>query len=134
MNTPPTGSLHHIELWVPHIGRAREEWGWILGRLGYEPFQNWDLGSSWRLGGTYIVAEESPALSGRLHERTSPGLNHLAFHAGPREQVDTLIREGAGHGWQQLFADRYPYAGGPDHYAGYLVNSDGFEVELVAVG
>ena len=27
---------------------------------------------------------------------------------------------------------RPPHAGGPDSYAGYLVNADGFEVELVA--
>ena len=31
-----------------------------------------------------------------------------------------------------MFRDRHPYAGGPDHYAAYLENSDGFEVELVA--
>jgi hypothetical protein len=31
-----------------------------------------------------------------------------------------------------MFADRHPYAGGPDHYAAYLENTDGFEVELVA--
>jgi hypothetical protein len=31
-----------------------------------------------------------------------------------------------------LFVDKYPYAGGPDHYAAYLANSDGFELELVA--
>jgi hypothetical protein len=31
-----------------------------------------------------------------------------------------------------MFADRYPWAGGPGHYAAYLENTDGFEVELVA--
>jgi hypothetical protein len=31
-----------------------------------------------------------------------------------------------------LFPDRHPHAGGPDHYAAYLENTDGFEVELVA--
>jgi hypothetical protein len=34
----------------------------------------------------------------------------------------------------KLFQDKYPYAGGPNHYAAYLFNSDGFEVELVAAG
>lgn len=37
-----------------------------------------------------------------------------------------------GHGWKTLFADKYPYAGGSGHYAAYLENSDGFEVELIA--
>ncbi|GGX27762.1 hypothetical protein GCM10010321_48460 [Streptomyces chartreusis] len=27
--------------------------------------------------------------------------------------------------------DRHPYAGGPEHCAAYLENTDGFEVELV---
>ncbi|EQD64343.1 Glyoxalase, partial [mine drainage metagenome] len=31
-----------------------------------------------------------------------------------------------------LFEDRHPHAGGPNHYAAYLENDDGFEVELVA--
>jgi hypothetical protein len=26
----------------------------------------------------------------------------------------------------------HPHAGGPDHHAAYLANTDGFEVELVA--
>jgi hypothetical protein len=33
-----------------------------------------------------------------------------------------------------MFADQYPHAGGPDHYAAYLENVDGFEAELVAPG
>jgi len=31
-----------------------------------------------------------------------------------------------------MFTDRHPYAGGEGHYAAYLENADGFEVELVA--
>ncbi len=61
-----------------------------------------------------------------------PGLNHLAFHAGAAAEVDALAREAPAHGWAPLFADRHPHAGGPDHYAAYLTNTDGFEAELVA--
>ena len=64
------GSLHHVELWVPDLERGKAQWGWLLGELGYEQFQDWPDGRSWRLG--------------------------------------------------------------PDHYAAYLANTDGFEVELVA--
>ena len=31
-----------------------------------------------------------------------------------------------------MFADRHPFAGGPDHDAAYLEDEQGFEVELVA--
>ncbi|MEU6239925.1 VOC family protein [Streptomyces sp. NPDC047024] len=125
-------TLHHVELWVPDLPRAEAEWGWLLGRLGYEPYQNWEHGRSWRLGPTYVVVERSPALSGTGHDRLRPGLNHLAFHAGSPTEVDVLAAQAPEHGWQLLFPDRHPHAGGPDHYAAYLANSDGFEAELVA--
>jgi len=99
---------------------------------GYSICQSWASGNSWRLGSTYIVAEQSPAMSSREHERTLPGLNHLAFHAGSQEDLDVFVEESRRHGWVQLFEDKYPHAGGPDHYAAYLVNTDGFEIELVA--
>jgi len=125
--------LHHVELWVPDLPRAVAEWGWLLTELGYEHFQNWPAGRSWRLAEMYIVIEQSPALSGDQHDRHLPGLNHLAFHAGDRVRVDALAAAGPGHGWSLLFADRHPNAGGPEHYAAYLENSDGYEVEIVAV-
>jgi catechol 2,3-dioxygenase-like lactoylglutathione lyase family enzyme len=80
-----------------------------------------------------VVVEESPALApGAVHDRLRPGLNHLAFHAGPPEEVDRLAAEAPAHGWTPLFADRYPHAGGAAHYAAYLEDADAFEVELVA--
>jgi catechol 2,3-dioxygenase-like lactoylglutathione lyase family enzyme len=125
------GRLHHVELWVPDLARAVRSWGWLLGELGYQEFQSWPAGRSWRLGETYLVMEQSPALTSATHDRHRPGLNHLAFHAGSR--VDAIVAAAPTHGWTLLFADRHPYAGGPDHYAGYLADEDGFEVELVSV-
>ena len=128
------GALHHVELWVPDLGRARSEWGWLLGSLGYVLYQDWPQGCSWRLGPTYIVVEQSPGLSATDHDRCRPGLNHLAFHVGAPDQLDALVAAAPATGWTLMFADRHPHAGGPEHYAGYLINSDGYEVELVAVG
>lgn len=31
-----------------------------------------------------------------------------------------------------MYPDTHPYPGGPDNYAAYLSNEDGFKVELVA--
>ena len=126
------GQLHHVELWVPDLARAVAEWGWLLTSLGYEQFQDWEAGRSWTLGGTYLVVEQSPAMTAPDHDRLRPGLNHLAFHAGPRTQVDRLTAQAPEHGWTLLFPDRHPHAGGPAHYAAYLTNTDGYEVELVA--
>ncbi|MEW2083722.1 VOC family protein [Streptomyces sp. NPDC005283] len=134
MRRPVSGTLHHIEIWVPDLERSLTSFGWLLGALGYTPFQNWDAGRSWRLGPTYLVLEQSPAMTaaGR-HDRCRPGLNHLAFHIESRAAVDALVTDSGRHGWRLLFGDRHPYAGGAGHYAAYLENEDGFEVELVAL-
>ncbi len=124
--------LHHVEVWVPDIARALDSWGWLLDALGYEAHQDWQAGRSWRAGDHYLVVEQSSALSAERHDRCRPGLNHLAFHAGRTQDVDRLVGDGPQHGWTLLFPDRHPHAGGPEHYAAYLENTDGFEVELVA--
>ncbi|WP_329335094.1 VOC family protein [Streptomyces sp. NBC_00663] len=124
--------LHHVELWVPDLERAVTSWGWLLERLGCAPYQSWPAGRSWRMGETYVVLEQSPALTGDHHDRLRPGLNHLAFHVRDRSTLDELVTAAPAHGWTLLFPDRHPFAGGPEHRAAYLENEDGFEVELVA--
>ncbi|MFJ8128703.1 VOC family protein [Streptomyces hydrogenans] len=133
MTRPVAGTLHHIELWVPDLERAAASFGWLLEALGHTPFQSWSDGRSWRLGATYLVVEQSPALTAGEHDRCRPGLNHLAFHVADPEAVDALVAEAPHHGWSLMFPDRHPHAGGAQHYAAYLENADGFEVELVAV-
>ncbi|MGK5440983.1 hypothetical protein ACSNN7_04010 [Micromonospora sp. URMC 105] len=49
------------------------------------------------------------ALSGRAYDRLAPGLNHLAFHAGPPAAVDRLVAAAPAHGWTLLFPDRHPH-------------------------
>jgi catechol 2,3-dioxygenase-like lactoylglutathione lyase family enzyme len=129
---PVAGMLHHVELWVANLDRAIVSWGWLLTALGYRLYQDWPGGRSWGAGHTYIVVEQSPARTASRHDRLRPGLNHLAFFAADRNHVDELTAEAVLHGWTLLFADRHPYAGGEHHYAAYLENADGFEVELVA--
>ena len=126
------GEIHHIEIWVADLASATRSWEWLLTQLGYSVHQDWPGVRSWRLGATYIVVEESPDLTAGEHDRCRPGLNHLAFHAGTRGNVDRLVARSVSNGWALMFADRHPFAGGEDHYAAYLENSDGFEVELCA--
>jgi len=132
MNTAAPGSLHHVELWVPDIDRATAQWGWLLTELGYQPFQEWPGGRSWILAATYIVIEQSPDMLPGKHDRKRPGLNHLAFHAGDRHRVEELATAGPANGWGLMFEESHPHAGGPEHYAAYLANADGYEAELIA--
>jgi catechol 2,3-dioxygenase-like lactoylglutathione lyase family enzyme len=130
---PVTGMLHHVELWVPDLDRAVASFGWLLTAMGYRMYQDWPGGRSWRAGHCYVVVEQSPARTASRHDRCRPGLNHLAFHVASAQQVDQLAVEARLHGWKLMFPDQHPFAGGPQHYAAYLENVDGFEVELVAL-
>ncbi len=125
-------TLHHVELWVPDLAGAVRPWGWLFGELGWQPHQDWADGRSWRHGDTYVVLEQSPAMSGDRHDRMAPGLNHLAFGVAGRAEVDRLTAAAPGHGWTLMFPDRHPHAGGPRSYAAYLEDAWGYEVELVA--
>lgn len=124
--------LHHVELWVADLDAARTEWGWLLERLGWKHDGSWGEGSTWTSGQTYLTLTTSPNLHGDVHDRRMPGLNHLAFHGGGRAEVDAIMAEARRHGWTPLYPERYPHAGGPDHYAGWLENTAGFKAEIVA--
>lgn len=124
--------FHHVELWVADVEQSRTEWSWLLGRLGFELESAWPDGQSWAAGGAYLTLTTSPNLSGEVHDRRSPGVNHLAFAAGATDAVDAIMADAAAHGWRPLYGDRYPHAGGSDHYAGWLENSAGMKAEIVA--
>lgn len=124
-------AIHHLDLWVSDPAVAAEEWGWLLGELDWEI----DIpGSSWvHPDGTYLFLERSTDQVDEPHDRLRPGLNHLALVAESRELLDRLRAESSGHGWHELFADRYPHAGGDEHVALYLESSEGFEAEVVVL-
>ena len=124
--------FHHVEVWVADLAEARAEWGWLLRELGFTPEAEWPEGGSWAAGGAYLTLTTSPNLTGVSHDRRAPGVNHLAFRGGTSGAVDGIMAAAVEHGWRPLYHDRYPHAGGPDHYAGWLENSAGFKAEIVA--
>ena len=58
-------------------------------------------------------------------------MNHLALCVADRAALEAIRAGAAGHGWRELFAERYPHAGGPDNLAWYAEDPEGIEVELV---
>jgi hypothetical protein len=126
-------AVHHLDLWVSDPSVAEAEWGWLLGELGWEASgDSSGSGASWQHDdGTYVFMERSPDQADAPHDRLRPGVNHLALVATDRALLDRLRAESTAHGWHELFADRYPHAGGDQHTALYLENSEGFEAEIV---
>ncbi|MGU3568045.1 VOC family protein [Paenibacillus sp. D51F] len=125
--------LHHLELYVSDLEASAGFWGWLLGELGYEPHQRWEQGRSWKKDRFYLVlVQVEEKHRDRAYHRRKVGMNHLAFHASSREQVDRLAAELAAMGTVMLYGDRYPYGGGEGHYALFCEDPDRIKVEVVA--
>ncbi|GAA0231424.1 VOC family protein [Haladaptatus pallidirubidus] len=128
-NLDCAGNLHHVELCTTNLEGSIGFWGWLLGELGYTPKNDWENGRSWIKEPTYIVVKQAVD-SEHPFDREASGLNHLAFHASSREQVDELttgIRERDDS--TVLYEDQHPYAGG--YYALYCEDPEGVKVEIV---
>lgn len=124
--------LHHIELWVRDIEYAKETLGWLLERIGYTVKEDWSYGISYEYDTHYIVIEQGSDVLDAPFDRLRPGLNHLAFQLPNAEIVEEVTAEALDNGFTLMFAEKHPYAGGPQHYAAYIEDETGFEIELVA--
>ena len=127
------GLVHHIELYVSDLKQTISFWGCLLEELGYEVFQSWGQGKSWKLGETYLVfVQVEEKFLDMPYHRCRVGLNHLAFHVESRQQVDDMTRMLESRGVNILYKDKHPYAGGEEYYAVYFEDPDRMKVELVA--
>ncbi len=128
-----SGLIHHIEFNVSNLSHSIHFWGWFLEKLGYEPFQEWTEGKSYRLGDTYIVfVQTREKYLNHPYHRCGTGLNHLAFHADSRQEVDEITNELIKRRVKILYMDKHPFAGGDDYYAVYFEDPDRMKIELVA--
>jgi catechol 2,3-dioxygenase-like lactoylglutathione lyase family enzyme len=125
--------LSHVEIYVSDLGRTVEFWGWLLPKLGFLPYQEWDTGRSWRSGSTYLVFVQAEAeyRSEAVH-RKRPGINHLAFWAESTDQVESFTKELRDRGVRILYDDRPPHEiGAPSPYAVFFEDPDRIKVEIV---
>lgn len=127
------GQIHHIEIYVSDLKRTVSFWEWFLKDLGYEVYQQWESGISFKLDDAYLVfvQTEDRFLDVSYH-RCRVGLNHLAFHADSREEVDEMTDRLKAKGMSILYPDRHPYAGGENYYAVFFEDPDRVKVEFVA--
>jgi catechol 2,3-dioxygenase-like lactoylglutathione lyase family enzyme len=126
--------LHHVELYVSDLARSVSFWTPFMGLLGYEP-DPWPGGMNYLRGPgepyfCLLQAEQQHLAAG--YHRKRVGLNHLAFRATSREQVDQVAAWVRASGHTLLYADRHPYAGGPNYYAVFCEDPDRFKLEVVA--
>lgn len=126
--------LHHLEIYVSDLERSKDFWGWLLeGELGYEKYQEWASGISWKQNGTYLVfvQAEERFLDVPYH-RCRVGLNHLAFYTRDCDHLDQLRTALTNRGVKLLYQDRHPRTGGVGPHQLFFEDPDRIKVELVA--
>ena len=120
-------AIHHLDLWVGDPPWPPPSGAGCSASCGWE-----HDGTAWQHpDGTYLFMERSRDQRDEDHDRLRPGVNHLALTVEDRATLDRLRAESSAHGWHEMYADRYPHAGGEQHTALYLENGEGFEVEVV---
>ncbi|MGI9604233.1 MAG: VOC family protein [Acidimicrobiales bacterium] len=130
------GMISHLDLNVSDPGRSIPFYGLVLEHLGLRRLEESADRATWAQqleGGTWWGIEVRPPRNPaprQHHEREAPGIDHLAFHADSRDDVDALydLLVAAGHPVADPPAV-YDYS--PDYYAVAFDDPDGIRLEVV---
>jgi catechol 2,3-dioxygenase-like lactoylglutathione lyase family enzyme len=126
-------TLHHLDLTVSDLPRAKLFWTPLMKHLGYRVAEDTPQDLAFATDddqATALVLHPARSTSAlRAHDRYGPGLHHLAFRAASREEVDKL------HALLRRMnatvldppAVYYP----PDYYAVFFADPDGMKLEFV---
>jgi catechol 2,3-dioxygenase-like lactoylglutathione lyase family enzyme len=126
--------IHHIELCVADLERSVAFWAPFIELLGGEA-ERWSGGVNLLRGEAepYVcLLPADPAHLAAGYHRKRIGLNHLAFRADSRAQVDTVHAWLIAGGHAVLYADRFPFATAPGYYATFCEDPDRIKLEVVA--
>jgi len=133
------GSINHLALTVSDLVRSTEFYDRVLGFMGSARVEVPE--ATQQLMKTRLHAWASPTGSitlrptkaesaGKAHDRDAPGLNHMAFNAENRADVEKM------HSLLQDIGARildppaeYPYF--PGYFSVYFTDPDGFKFEYV---
>jgi catechol 2,3-dioxygenase-like lactoylglutathione lyase family enzyme len=131
MSTPQ--GLHHVEINVHDLKRTKTFYGWLMAELGFNPFQEWDEGISYKNGSAYLVFTQTETKYKEFSfHRKHTGLNHLAFWAKSRAHVEHLRVQLNKNKVPFLYDNNYPFAGGEGHFALFFEDPDRIKIEIVA--
>lgn len=124
--------IHHIEIFVSDLARTNEFWGWLLEELGYERWQNWDRGMSWKKDDAAIIfSQVVPTYQDTRFTRPDVRINHLTFSVPSRDVLDRIMRRLALRNVPLLYADNAMPVKKGEKETVYFEDPDRIKVELV---
>ncbi|HVA83975.1 MAG TPA: VOC family protein [Candidatus Binataceae bacterium] len=133
------GSINHLALTASDLARSTEFYDKVLGFMGYgrvEVSESTQQAMNTRLhawaspGGSVTLRPARVESALKQHDRNAPGLNHVAFNAENRADVEKM------HDLLEKIGARildppleYPYF--PGYFAVYFCDPDGLKIEFV---
>jgi glyoxylase I family protein len=133
------GSINHLALTVRDLDRSTEFYDKVLGFMGYarvEVPEATQQAMKTRLlawaspNGSITLRPATGEAASKAHDGKAPGLNHLAFNAENRADVEKLHSLLQEMGARILDAPaEYSYF--PGYYAVYFSDPNGFKLEFV---
>ncbi len=131
------GRIHHLDLTVKDPWVSAPFYDAVLGFMGYRRADgdadglDWQLHSSGKgFASIGLVAAREPAAD-RPHNRSAPGLHHVAWHADSRADVDALYDRLIVIGAVVLDPPAEYPAYGEGYYAVFFADPDGLKLEFV---
>lgn len=100
--------IDHIEIYVLDLEVTYNFYQWFLEMLGYELYQNWDKGFSFKKENQYIVfVQVEQKYQAYPYHRKYIGLNHLAFSVNTQEEFDHCVQTLKDKQVQFLYQNQY---------------------------
>lgn len=119
--------LSHLSFSVSDLKRSAEFYDAVLGALGYKRVYSGASACGWG----DESGDEKFAIKKRVAEVTTPSPGfHLAFHAKTKEDVHSFHREALRFGGKDNGAPGPRPEYGPRYYAAFVVDPDGYEIEV----
>lgn len=123
--------LHHLSFAVTDLARSAAFYDAVLGSLGYR--RVWDDATF--IGYGVNDGEDIFALNLRPQNAGVPGDGfHVAFAAPSREAVSRFHEAALAHGGRDNGGAGLHPEYGPDYFAAFVLDPDGYRVEAVITG
>jgi len=120
--------LHHVSFGVSNLERSAAFYDAALAVLGY--VRVWTDATA--VGYGLAAGQDLFAVKLKASDAVAPGPGfHLAFTAPSREAVARFHAEALAHGGQDNGAPGLRPAYGPNYFAAFVIDPDGYRIEAV---
>lgn len=119
--------LSHISFSVSDLQKSTVFYDAVLNAIGFSRVYTGESASGWG----DESGDEKFAIKKRVAIATTPSKGfHLAFHAKTKDQVHTFHAEALKHGGKDNGAPGPRPEYGPKYYAAFVIDPDGYEIEV----